>query len=236
MQSKVQAVTKEAMASKPKAKQAPKNVSATARKAKGKLPLGNKGMETRRSLMAATRRLLDRESPLGITAAAISKEAGTAPATFYVYFDNVEDVLWALCDSISQDTSELFPRHDTLRNPERLDEDALAFIKGYSEIWGRHGPLLLFRNLEADRGNKRFNQLVLRIALPILQGITDRIVEASTPERPITRSEANAEAVVLIAAMDRIAAAIHLYPEDSLMPDVLQRAQARVLARMLRNR
>jgi AcrR family transcriptional regulator len=235
MQSNTQAVTSEAAASKPMAK-AGKKVAGVKPKPKGKLPLGNKGMETRRTLMAATRRLLDRESPLGITAAGISKEAGTAPATFYVYFDNVEDVLWALCDAISQDTSELFPRHDTLRDPERLEEDALAFIKGYSEIWARHGPLLLFRNLEADRGNKRFNQLVLRIALPILQGITDRIVEASTPERPATRSEANAEAVVLIAAMDRIAAAIHLYPDDSLMPDVLQRAQARVLARMLRNR
>lgn len=230
MQSNTQAVSKETTAGKAKA---PVRKAAGA---KGKLPLGNKGMETRRTLMAATRRLLDRESPLNVTAASISKEAGTAPATFYVYFDNVEDVLWALCDSISQDTSDLFPSPDTLRVDERLEEDALAFIKGYSEIWGRHGPLLLFRNLEADRGNKRFNQLVLRIALPILQGLTDRIVEANAPDQPVTRSEANAEAVVLIAAMDRIAAAIHLYPEDSLMPDVLQRAQARVLTRMLRRR
>lgn len=234
MQSTTKAVKSAAKASKPKTRRT--GAKGTSAKVKAKLPLGNKGMETRRSLMAATRRLLDRESPLGITAASISKEAGTAPATFYVYFDNVEDVLWALCDSISQDTSDLFPRHDTLRDPERLEEDSLAFIKGYSEIWGRHGPLLLFRNLEADRGNKRFNQLVLRIALPILQGITDRIVEANLPEHPVTRSEANAEAVVLIAAMDRIAAAIHLYPEDSLMPDVLQRAQARVLTRMLSKR
>jgi AcrR family transcriptional regulator len=193
--------------------------------------LGRKGKETRRSLMLAARRLLDVASPLSLSAASISKEAGTSPATFYVYFDNVEDILWTICEAISENTSSLFPDHKFLRTPDRLEEDALAFVRGYCDIWARHGPLLLYRNMEADRGNKRFNQLVLRIALPILEGLIDRIVEA---DRAITRSEANAEAVVLIAAIDRIAAALHLWPEDSLAPDVLLRAEARVLTRMLK--
>jgi hypothetical protein len=128
----------------------------------------------------------------------------------------------------------LFDDDSLLRVDERLEEDALTFVRGYCDIWASHGPLLLYRNMEADRGNKQFNQLFLRIALPILEGLTDRIVEATPPDRPITRSEANAEAVVLFSAIDRIAAALHLWPEDSLMPDVLLRAEARVLARMLR--
>lgn len=193
--------------------------------------LGKKGKDTRRALMAATVRLLNMVSPITISAAMISKEAGTSPATFYVYFDNVEDVLWTLCDAITDDTSDLFTDHSFLRTPERLEEDALTFVRGFSNIWARHGPLLLYRNMEADRGNTRFNQLVLRIALPILEGLTVRIVEASATA--ISRSDANAEAVVLVAAIDRIAAALNLWPEDSLMPDVLLRAEARVLARML---
>jgi AcrR family transcriptional regulator len=197
-------------------------------------PSGRKGKETRRSLMIAARRLLDVASPLGLSASAISKEAGTSPATFYVYFDDVEDILWSICDAIAEDTSNLFPDFAFLRTAERLDEDALQFVRGYSEIWARHGPLMLYRNMEADRGNKRFNQLVLRIALPILEGLTERIVEATPPDRPITRSQANAEAVVFIAAIDRIAAALHTWPEDSLTPDVLLRGEARMLARMLR--
>jgi AcrR family transcriptional regulator len=209
---------------------------ATERTAKKTAPSGNKGKETRRSLMIAARRLLDLVSPLSLSAAAISKEAGTSPATFYVYFDDVEDILWSICDAIAEDTSNLFPDYAFLRTEDRLEEDALAFVRGYSDIWARHGPLMLYRNMEADRGNKRFNQLVLRIALPILEGLTDRIVEAAPPEKPVTRSEANAEAVVFIAAIDRIAAALHTWPEDSLTPDVLLRAQARILARMLRRR
>lgn len=198
------------------------------------MSLGNKGNKTRSLLMATARQMLDTNSPLSLSAAAISKEAGTSPPTFYVYFENVEDILWALCEEISQDVSHLFDDEKFLRVGERLEDDALAFVRGYCAIWAEHGPLLLYRNMEADRGNKRFNQLVLRIALPILEGITKRIVEAAPADKPISRADANAEAVVLVSAIDRIAAALHLWPEDSLMPEVLLRAEARVLTRMLR--
>jgi hypothetical protein len=60
------------------------------------------------------------------------------------------------------------------------------------------------------------------------------MVEAAPADQPISRRDANAEAVVFIGAIDRIAAALHTWPEDSLMPDVLLRAEARVLVRMLR--
>lgn len=203
------------------------------RPAKKGEPTGRKGKETRRSLMLAARRLLDVVSPLGLSAASISKEAGTSPATFYVYFDNVEDILWTICDAITDDTSDLFIDHSYLRTDERLEEEALSFVKGYCDIWARHGPLLQYRNMEADRGNARFNQLVLRIALPILEGLTDRIVE-SNPS--VTRSEANAEAVVFIAAIDRIAAALHTWPNVGITPQVLMDAEARVLTRMLRRK
>jgi AcrR family transcriptional regulator len=184
--------------------------------------------------MEATRKLLAVASPLSISAVAISREAQTSPATFYVYFNDVEDILWALCDMISEDTSNLFHSPDYLRDPARLEEEALEFVRGYCDIWAHHGPLLLYRNMEADRGNRRFYQLVLRVGLPILEGLTDRIVEAAPADQPMSRRDANAEAVVFIGAIDRIAAALHTWPEDSLMPDVLLRAEARVLVRMLK--
>ena len=202
--------------------------------AKKASPYGRKGKETRRQLMDATRKLLAVCSPLSISAVAISRDAQTSPATFYVYFNDVEDILWALCEAVTEETSHLFVSHSFLRDPAKLEDDALAFVRGYCDIWAHHGPLLLYRNMEADRGNRRFNQLVLRVALPILEGLTDRIVEVASADQPISRGDANAVAVVFISAIDRIAAALHTWPEDSLMPDVLLRAEARVLVRMLR--
>lgn len=197
-------------------------------------PLGNKGTDTRRSLIEAARRLMHRISPLQITATAISREANTAPATFYVYFSGVEDVLWALCDLVTEDTTDLFSDPLFLRRPERLNADALQLVKGYSAIWSKHSVILSYRNLEADRGNARFNLLLTRTGLPIMQGLCDRIVEVAPPDRPIRRRDANAEAVVIVAALDRLSAAVLLYPEQSVMPDVLHRAVARVIVRSLR--
>jgi len=196
-------------------------------------PFGRKGKETRRQLMDATSKLLAVASPLSLSAVAISREAQTSPATFYVYFNDVEDILWALCEAVTDETSHLFVSHDFLRDAAKLEADAQAFVRGYCDIWAHHGPLLLYRNMEADRGNRRFNQLVLRVALPILEGLTDRIIEAAPADQPVSRQDANAEAVVFISAIDRIAAALHTWPQDSLMPDVLLRAEARVLVRML---
>lgn len=203
----------------------------TPRTGKNEQVLGKKGKETRRSLMTAGQRLLGEMSPINLSVAMISKEAGTSPATFYVYFENVADLLWTLCDAISEDASDLFTSHSFLRDDTRLEEDAMTFVRGYSDIWRRHGPLLLYRNMEADRGESRFYQLFLRITLPILEGLTERICEK---DRAIRRSAANAEAVVFIAAIDRVAAALHRYPQDSLTPDVLLEAEARALVRMLR--
>ena len=197
-------------------------------------PLGNKGLDTRLSLIEAARRLMHRLSPLQISATAISKEANTAPATFYVYFSGVEDVLWALCDLVTEDTNHLFAAPAFLRRPNRREEDALALVKGYSRIWSKHSVILSYRNLEADRGNARFNLLLTRTGLPIMQGLCDRIVEAAPPGRPIRRRDANAEAVVIVAAMDRLSAAVLLYPEQSVMPDVLHEAVARMIVRSLR--
>ena len=211
----------------------PSRKPAAKRPGKKTSPFGRKGKETRLQLMDATRKLLAVASPLSISAVAISREANTSPATFYVYFNDVEDILWALCDAITEETSHLFAGHDYLRDPARLEDDALAFVRGYCDIWAHHGPLLLYRNMEADRGNRRFYQLVLRDGLPILEGLTDRMVEAALADQPLSRRDANAEAVVFISAIDRIAAALHTWPEDSLMPDVLLRAEARVLVRML---
>lgn len=197
-------------------------------------PLGTKGIDTRRSLIEATRRLMYRISPLQITATAISKEANTAPATFYVYFTGVEDVLWALCDLVTEDTEHLFEDNDFLRRPDRIGIDALALVKGYSAIWAKHSVILSYRNLEADRGNARFNLLLTRTGLPIMQGLCDRIVEAAPPDNPVRRRDANAEAVVIIAAMDRLSAAVTLHPEQSVMPSVLHEAVARMIVRSLR--
>ena len=196
--------------------------------------LSQKGTATRGALIDAARQLMYCVSPLQITVSAICKKAQTGVGTFYRYFNGVEDILWTLCDLVTDDTTHLFDDDMLLRIPERLDEDALILVKGYSGIWNKHSVILSYRNLEADRGNTRFNLLLTRTGLPIVQRLTERIVGGAPSGRPIRHRDATAEAVVILAAMDRLCTAALLYPEISAMPDLLHAALARMICRAIR--
>lgn len=193
-------------------------------------------METRQRLMDAARRLLATMSPFDLTAAAIAKEARAASATFYVYFDDVQDVLFALSAAAVPEMTDLFEKDTLLRNPEKLDEESLQFIEAFNRVWDRHSDILLYRNLEADRGNPRFDKLRTQTAIPVLDGIADRINKAYPAESRPTLHDSYAEGVVIFCALERLAAATHQYPDAEFKPDELRRAQARVLAHYLKPR
>lgn len=198
--------------------------------------LGRKGMETRKRMMEAARRLLATRSPFDLTALLITREAKSAPATFYVYFDDVQDVLYAMSADIASEIVDLFEDDRLLRNPERYFEDAIGFVRAFNGVWDRHSDILLYRNLEADRGNPRFNALRTQGAIPIMNALFDRISSAYQPTSRPRRSAIYAEAVVFFVALERLAAAVHQYPEDGLSANELMEAQARVLVRLLEPR
>ena len=86
--------------------------------------LGRKGAETRARLLAATRTLLETVSPFNLTVAAIAKAARTAPATLYVYFNDVQDVFYALSVEACQDFEAMTCNHpEWFTDPARIDAD-----------------------------------------------------------------------------------------------------------------
>jgi AcrR family transcriptional regulator len=198
--------------------------------------LGRKGMETRKRLMAAAQRLLAERSPFELTALLITREAKAAPATFYVYFDDVQDVLYAMSAEIASEIVDLFDGDRLLRDPDRFFADGIRFVRAFNEVWDRHSDILLYRNLEADRGNPRFNALRTEGAIPVMNALADRIAKAYPPDRRPRRGAVYAEAAVFFVALERLAAAVHQYPEDGLSTDDLMEAQARILARLLEPR
>ncbi|CAN5147386.1 hypothetical protein BH10PSE13_BH10PSE13_20200 [soil metagenome] len=198
--------------------------------------LGRKGMETRQRLMDVARELLRDRSPFEITALLITRAAKTAAATFYLYFDDVEDLLYALSAEISDEIEDLFDQGRLLRDPDRLYEEAAQFVKAYNAVWDRHSDILLYRNLEADRGNPRFNNLLTEASIPILNALAERIMAAYPQDQRPRRAVVYAEAIVFFVALERMAASAHQYPEEGLNSAVLIEGQARVLARMLEKR
>jgi AcrR family transcriptional regulator len=170
--------------------------------------LGRKGLETRKKLMAAARKFLDIYSPVELTAVAIAKEAGTSSASFYMYFDDVRDILYALAIEAGVAMASV---HEVVEQPWGADtltlhEHALQLVERFNEIWQMHRQVLRFRNLEADRGDPRFEALRMETYVPFIDLLARQIIAACPPDkqRP-TLSQAFALASVLHASMERMA-------------------------------
>lgn len=199
--------------------------------------LGRKGLETRQRLMQAAHKLISDHSPFDLTISQVSQEAKVGKATFYVYFDDVQDLIFALCAQITEEIEDLFSTNDNLfGDAAHLHRDALMLVREFNRVWDRHSEILLYRNIEADRGNPRFNDLRTHSAIPILNALCDRIANSLPKERGRRRVFSYAEAIVFFVAMERLAAAAHQYPGDGLDPDLLIEAQASVLVRLLEPR
>jgi AcrR family transcriptional regulator len=194
--------------------------------------LGARGNRTRERFLEAARNLLATLSPIDLTASAISKGAGSSPATFYVYFDSVHELLLALSATASASVDALFPERDALLVDERLEADIITMIAAVNAAWDCAAPILLFRNLEADRGDVRFDELRTHQAQPILERIAAAI--AMRRDVGLDPAIANAEAAVLVAAIERIAVRTHRPSTDGPQPQDLSDAVARLVIKAIR--
>lgn len=193
--------------------------------------LGPRGLRTRRRLLDAAISLLRSTSPIDLNAVAIARAAGTSAATFYVYFDDVRELVLALVPDAVARLEDLFPHPDSFLAPERLEEDARQFVAATFAAWDESASVLLFRNLEADRGDAAFDAQRTAWAVPVL----DRLIAAllSTGERS-DRAQAYADAAVLLAAVERIAATSHRTPTQGPPVEDLRAALVRQICRTIR--
>lgn len=204
-------------------------------KAGGKLRpnLGRKGTETRARLLRATRDLLETTSPFDITVAAIVKSAKSVPGTLYVYFKDVADVFYTLSVEASEDFAKMLNRHSEWFNDKNsFYDDSYEFVTEFCNTWEQHRHVLHYLILEANRGNARFQELRTFSALPVIK-LFARVIRTGQPS--MSKVDAQAEAVVLYSAVERVAASPTDFPSDRPGPPQheLINALARVIARHL---
>jgi AcrR family transcriptional regulator len=157
--------------------------------------------------MDAARLLLGDHSPLSLTAVSIAKQAEISSATFYIYFDDVREILHALSEAASADLSEVHRilEEDWDTNAPDMDQ-AQRVVDTFLNVWNRHRDILRFRNLESDRGDQDFLDQRIRSSVPIIDRFAERILAAYVPEERPPRIEAYAEAATLYGALESQAA------------------------------
>src|SRR3546814_9673722 len=134
-----------------------------AREANGR-KLGAKGQRTRQQLIDVTVALLETHGLRDVSVVDVARAAQTSPATFYVYFKGVPEVVLAALEGASQTSPELeaIIARDWL--VPGADEAAAAFVECYTDLWNRNRTIFVVRNLAAEEGDVRFYEARMKQA------------------------------------------------------------------------
>jgi len=196
--------------------------------------IGSKGERTRQMLIDTTVELLESKGLRDVSVVDVARAASTSPATFYVYFRGVPEVVLAALESAPQTNPEL----ESLAARNWLDGEGAAaareFVEAYTTLWNRNRTIFRVRNLAAEEGDGRFFQARMDKATPMMEALTAAVARAQEAGRLPATLSPRACAGTLLMMLERLAAVGPLTREgDGLSYAALKTAAAHSLAGML---
>ena len=162
--------------------------------------MGRKGLIMRKRIMDKALELIRDSSYKDLTVADVAYEAGTSTSTFYVYFADIEDVLFACVEEAALDLHSIMEVLNREWTRENMQAMVSEFVDTYMKIWEKHAVELRIRNQEADQGNLRFLQFRLKSTKDIIEGLDKKVAEAQPQVK-----NSQSLALVLFTAMERLA-------------------------------
>lgn len=168
--------------------------------------LGPRALRTRLRILETTARLLQERSVLDLSVVDIARTAGTSPATFYHYFKDVEEVAVELAEQAAEEMPEVFAMIEGSWQGRAGLERARRIVDWFIRHWENHRAVLLLRNMESDRGNRRFHKARRDALGPLLDAFTAELARAQAEGRvaseihPWVASAAIGSLLELIAA------------------------------------
>jgi AcrR family transcriptional regulator len=166
--------------------------------------MGRKGTQTRERLIRATTELLEKRPLRDVVVSDIAILAGTSSSSFYIYFADVSSAALAAAQGVEQITPEMETLLGAAWTPAHAQDKASALVEAYVNLSSQHHAILRIRNLSADEGDKRFEDVRHRAVSRIHELLESRIVAAKNGLDP------SAGASAVLALMERIAAIARL--------------------------
>jgi AcrR family transcriptional regulator len=187
--------------------------------------IGSKGERTRQVLIDTTIELLESHGLRDVSVADVARAAQTSPATFYVYFRGVPEVVLAALEGASQTSPEI---------EAIFAQSARDFVDTYCALWNRHRTIFRVRNMAAEEGDERFYRTRMEAAIPIMALLTEQIAQAQNaglvPADLMPRSAAG----TILMMLERLAAIGPITEEhDDISYETLRAAAAHSAALML---
>jgi AcrR family transcriptional regulator len=146
--------------------------------------LGRKGLRTRAGIIDETVGLLETLPAHQITMAAVTKRLDLDAAAFYLYFEDIGDVLIAALGAVADDLAALIPILSRAWARSETFERAFEFVDAYHDVWVRHAMILRARNVLSDTGDARFLEARMSAAQPLAFALSDKLEAHFTVEDP----------------------------------------------------
>jgi AcrR family transcriptional regulator len=160
--------------------------SPAARSADGRIP-GQRGLQTRQKLVAATIGLLEAGSYRNVTVKQIADRVGTSPATFYQYFAQVEDaVLEATSTLVDETATALADFQDGTWSSDGPPGSA-RLVDAVLDTWRDHRPVLRVLTAVAAEQDSRFVLAYADVTRPVARALTAAI-KTNTPSGPMHKA------------------------------------------------
>ncbi len=148
----------------------------------GKVP-GKRGQATRRRLVDETGELIRTTPWRSIRVIDIAKAAGTSPATFYQYFENVEQAILVLAEELVDGAGALAELVEGDWSEPGGWSTARQVVDGFMSYWEHNRAVFRVVELATEEGDLRFQGLRVRalnaVTVALAKVIT--LTRASSP-------------------------------------------------------
>jgi AcrR family transcriptional regulator len=165
----------------------------------GRVP-GRRGRATRQRLLESTMALIESTPWRSIKVIDIAREAGTSPATFYQYFENVEQAILVLAEELAEEAGTLAELVDGDWSEAASWATAQRFVDGFMEYWDRNRAVFRVVELATEEGDLRFRGLRVR-ALNAVTVTLARVITSSNPGADGGRSAAGTDPMAVAATI-----------------------------------
>jgi AcrR family transcriptional regulator len=192
----------------------------------GRLP-GRRGQATRRRLLDCTAELIATTPWRSITVIDIARRAGTSPATFYQYFENVEQAILVLAEDLTSGAEALARLVDGDWSPEAAWATACRVVEGFNRYWEDNRSVFRVVELATEEGDLRFQGLRVR-ALNAVTVTLARVISA-TGRRSPAGDDPMVVAATLISMFAHVAAHRYGYEFWGIRTTSMADSQARTL-------
>jgi AcrR family transcriptional regulator len=193
----------------------------------GRVP-GRRGLATRTRLLECTAELLASTAWRSIKVIDIARQAGTSPATFYQYFENVEQAILVMAEELMQGAGTLADLVDGDWSDDASWETARRVVEGFMAYWDANRAVFRVVELATEEGDLRFQGLRVR-ALNAVTVTLARVIASGTPNRSPAGTDAMAVAATLISMLAHVAAHRYGFEFWGIRTTAMVDTQARVL-------